>query len=333
MHANNLHSIPEHTPSEGPHWSAEEASGGVLRISAAPVPQQPQQSPVQSLPEASRVHGGTLRHTMGTETVESAAVARHVVTHEGTRGGSVMATVRQDGPARTVELVPGEPSSRTTIAVALREGVIKEVQPGIYADVAGTLQQVEQALQGDQQGPAEAQTAEDPAQAIFDAADAQLFAEAVEPLPQHAFDAAAAGAMLATTLGNSLGDTAITLARNAGIDVQQAREVVEQGVALHEAALARALAPLGLVGERKDAFYEWARNDPRGLQEALEALVHHRDPAGFLRMAGRFAKENPGDLSGWHRAGFETHVTDTGEVLVKRPGTDWLNPAALAKQR
>ncbi len=333
MHSSNFHNIPERSPSSEP-FSAEEASGGVLRVSATPAPQQqPQQSPLHSLPESSRVHGGTLRHTMGTEAVESAAVARHVVTHEGTRGGSVLATLRQDGPARTVELVPGEPSSRTTIAVALREGVIKEVQPGIYADVAGAPQQVEQALQGNQQGPGEAPAAEDPAQAIFDAADAQLFAEAVEPLPQHAFDAAAAGAMLATALGNSLDDTATTLARNAGIDVQQAREVLEQVVALHESALARALAPLGLVGERKDAFYEWARNDPRGLQEALEALVHHRDPAGFLRMAGRFAKENPGDLSGWHRAGFETHVTDTGEVLVKRPGSDWMNPAKLAKQR
>lgn len=332
MHANNFHNIPDRTPSTEPSFTVEEATGGALRVVANTAAQQAQQgNPLQSQPEPTRVHGGTLRHTAGGDAVESAAVARHVVTHEGTRGGSVMATVRQDGPARTVELVPGEPSSRTTIAVALREGVIKEVQPGLYADVAGAPQQAEQALQGPQEATSEA-PAEDPAQAIFSAADSELFAEAVEPLRQDSFDAAVAGSMLAAALGGTLDDVATTLARSEGLDLQQARALVEQGAALHESALARALTARGITGERKDLFYAHCRERPGQLQEALQQLVYRRDPAGFLALAGPFVKANPGDLSKWHSAGFETHVTDEGELLVSQRGKgNWMSPAKLAR--
>lgn len=331
MQSNN---IPAYFPNTDP-FEASEAAGGVLRVSAAPPQHRADtQQQLQSAPESVRVYGGTYR-TTGAGDAESVGIARHVVSHEGTRGGSVMATARQDGATRTAELVPGSPASRTSIAVALREGLIRETSPGVYEDVSGAPAALEQALQGgDPEAPGEGQQ-EDPSAAILDKAEADLFQGAVEFMSQPAFDAATASVMLAATLGGTVDDAVNTLARSEGIDPQRARALIEQGVALNEGALARAVAPRGISGERFEAFKAYCRERPAQLAEALQGLVYQRDPAGFLAMAGKFAQVNEGDdVKAYRAAGLEVHICEDGEVLVKQPGRgDWMSPAKLAKQR
>ena len=274
--------------------------------------------------DSARVYGGTTRH--GAEGGESLQTSRHIVSHEGTAGGSVMATMQRQGLHQTVELIPGQASSRTVLAVALAEGVIRETRPGVYEDVAGKPAAIAADLDA---APAEVNA--DPGAEVFDAADDQTWAAAIEPLAQHAYDATAASAVLAVVTGGDLSDAARTLAGNTGMEPELAQQYVQAGVAMHERAVARAVAPLGIESpERKAEFYAWARGQ-QGLQEAVQRLVHTRDASGFQKLAQAFKRASPGDLSPWTSAGFETHVGFDGDLMVKRAGGNWIKATELAK--
>ncbi len=313
------------TPAVEPR--SEPSHGGVTRVIYGLTPPE---VPL-SRPEPTRVHGGTISHMAGANEVQSADVARHAVSFDGAAGGSVMATKQRQGMHDTVELIPGQPSTRTQIAVALREGLIRQMDGGGYADVVGAPAAMEHAAEAEaaekEQGPA------DPGAEIFAAEDDAEWAAAIDPLPQHAYDAAAASVSLAVVTGADLASAAQALAVDSAIEPALARQYVEAGYAMHERAVAAAVAPLGLgEGSRKEAFYEFAREHPQKLQEAVQRLVHARDPGGFIGLAQQFRRVNPGgEVSALQQAGFETHVDTSGAVLVRRPGGDWVRASDLLK--
>ena len=52
-------------------------------------------APAQSVPESTRVCGGTVRFTNGDVAATETGAARHAVSFDGTAGGSVLATMQR----------------------------------------------------------------------------------------------------------------------------------------------------------------------------------------------------------------------------------------------
>lgn len=281
-------------------------------------------APAPSVPESTRVCGGTVRFTNGdAEATSTGGPARHQVSFDGVAGGSVVATMQRHGQHQTVELVPGQPGSRTQLSVALREGVIRQTQPGIYEDVSGRPEGIVEALNAPAAEPGQAAEEDH-----FDVEDKQDWGRAIEPLPQSSYDAAVASAGLAVATGGGLSRAAHDLASSAGIEVAQAREYVEAGVAIHERTVARAV---GLEGPRKEAFYAHCREHPGPLQDAIQRLVHRRDVSGFVALSKAFNRAQPGDLSSWTAAGFETHMGHDDELMVRHGSGDWVMAKELGR--
>lgn len=281
----------------------------------------PDDTPTTTAPqESSRVIGGAVQMTYGSEPVEAGPVARHVESQQGRHGAPVMSTLRR-GSTDSVELEPGNPASRTSLAVAERDGLIRRNAAGVYEDVLKST--AEPTAASAENDPSDDQPDADAG--VFNAEEDSLWAEDIAPLPQSAYDSAQASvvAVIAHGMG-SVEDTAKSLAKSAGIEPAMALDYVTEGIAMHERTVARALAPLGLTGGRLEEAYAAFRDQPARLQDAIQRLVHQRDPSGFREMATDFRRSNPGDLSAYKAAGFETTVDQqTGEVLVKLPGGDW----------
>lgn len=256
------------------------------------VDDQEAQTHVQPTPgEQTRVIGGAHRITVGQENAEEhGGVSRHTVTHSGIQGGSVLATIRRDGPTQSVELIPGNPASRTDVRVALREGLLRLNDAGQLEDAAGQQDLVQQVGQEPQQ-----QRRADPGAEVFDAKLDQMFAAEIEPLPQPAYDTTVARMVAHIAHGTgSVQDMAKALARDAGMEPAAAEELIRNGVWVHQQAVEKALAPMGITGERLQAFYAECKARPGLLQNAIQELVHARNPAAFVKLAQELEAANPG---------------------------------------
>jgi hypothetical protein len=282
--------------------------------------------------ESTRVHNGSLSFQTGTDTGPvHRSQASYIVTHDGTSGGSVMDTLRRDSNGPSVELIPGNPASRTVLAQALKAGLVEEFAPGQYRDA-----QDQQARVGQQQGdpPQDEKAQEDPGAGVFNAEDDREWATAIEPLPQHSFDSAMASGVAVVAHGQgTFEDTAKSLAKSSGMEVDEALAYVSEGYAMYERAVARGLGPLGLCGERLQAFYDSTRENPERLQDALQRVLHGRDVGGFKEMAIAWVVKNPGpEVQALKAAGFEVFVDrETGEALARRAGGDWVSASRLLK--
>lgn len=294
-------------------------NGGFVRYSV-PCPVAEEEAANRVTPEANRVNTGTTRYTIGGG-VEETGVSRHTVSQDGVQGGSVMATLRTDGPTKNVEIEPGNPSSRTSIAVALRMGAIREIGPGLFEDVApGKPGEVLQDLDN----PPAVLPVADPGAECFDADNDKLFSKIIEPLEQHVFDSTAASVTLAVVQGNDLSSAAKSFSQATGMDPDLSRQFVEAGAAHYERTAMAAVSAVGVGESQHEAFKAFARGQQGKLQEAVEKLLHQRDPSGFQEMATAFRRTNPGeDVAVFRAAGFETSFAPDGDLLLKRPGGNW----------
>jgi hypothetical protein len=326
MHNNNQTFLPSAPAQDSIHRapSVQVHGGGVVRVQHGAVqasePQQPR--------EMSRVHTGPIKLSMGPGgEVRDAGVTRHVHTDTGHSGGSIMGTLRT-GANPSVLLIPGDESSRTSLVVAEREGLIRRNAAGHYEDVA-VAAVAEAARQGLQPGAAE-QPTEDPSAGAIDAEEEALWAQDIEPLSQPGFDRATASAVGLIAHGTgSVEDIADNLARSEGIDPALANEYVSEGIAMGQRIVDRALAPLGLTGDRLAQFYEAVKQQPAKLQDALQRVAHARDVGGFTALAAEW-KAQTADLSVWKAHGFQAAVDpQTGDVLVQRGTGPWVKASAL----
>lgn len=238
----------------------------------------------RDLPQ-SRVYAGPVKFTAGdTEAQHSGSYARHVVSHDGVQGGSLVATLRSEGAARTVELEPGNPASRTRLEVALREGLVREVAPGRYEDA--TRQQAPQQQQTQQPAPTEPQQSPN-----FSTEEVSHFEQIIDPLPQHSYDRAVAALTVTAVNGTGTFEAAAqTLAESAGMEPSRALEVINAGYAVHEAAVARSVAQMGIQGAHKEAFYDFCQTKPRQLHEAIQNLTARRSTSGFDTLAAEYLR-------------------------------------------
>jgi hypothetical protein len=245
-----------------------------------------------------------------------------------------MATLRHEGGQQTIETEPGNPASRTVIATALREGLIRETWPGHYEDAAPVSAPAREGTGEPLEAPDA--NADDKPYAYLDAKELGIWQQEVEPLPQAAYDAAVAGAIAVITRGGAAGEfddfdpVVRQLAEAAGMEPDRARELVEVGAEWHAASLARALQEEGLLSQDSvPSFYESVRGSPK-LPQALQELMLLGSTNGFRALALEF-KRTEGHQT--HetlrkqlaREGFESRVDrDTGDILVQRGSGPWV---------
>jgi hypothetical protein len=240
--------------------------------------------PQPTIQPTARVVGGTERFTAGAGS-ESMGPANYVASQAGVAGGSVAATLQGYGAQRSVELEPGNPASRTLVAHAIRDGLLIRDYAGNLIDAPDQAERV-----ADAQKQPEEQKQEDPGEGHFDADADKAWAAAIEPLPQHAYDGAAASVIGAVTTGNwGLDRVAEGLAKSASLEPGEARAFVEAGYQMHRAVVDRTAASVGIDGPLLQQFYADARSRPGELQNALQELVLRRDVSAFKRMASQFA--------------------------------------------
>lgn len=284
---------------------------------------------MQAPPESARVNTGPVRWSASTG-AQSVGVARYQVGAEAPRSGSVMATLQRQNGMATVELEPGNPSSRTIISTALRDGIVRETFPGIYEDMAapatGPQQQSEQ------------ETAEPPGEAsLFDQREAAIWQEEIAPLSQASYDSAVAGTVAAVVTGEGdIEGVARRLAEANGMQPEQALEFVETGIEWHQRTLTNDLAKQGLVTQdNAQAFYDSLHGNPR-LTEAMQQLafegrsdVFQELALGWKRTAAQATATSLREQLARH--GMEVTVDHaTGELMTQRPGGKWVALSELA---
>ncbi len=186
------------------------------------------------------------------------------------------------GAEQSVELEPGNPASRTSVATAVRLGLIRPARGGGFEDVTDQAQVREAVLAEPQEVPQE-----DPGTGLFSESEDRAYAQLIDPLPQHAYDGALAVMVGAVAHGQGTQeDAAAKLSEVAGIDPSQAVEMVEAAHAHYSRVVARALAPMGLTAGNLEAAYAYMQaNEPAKLQDAIQRLTHGRDVGGFKVLA------------------------------------------------
>ncbi len=238
-----------------------------------------------------------------------------------------MATVRSNtGSARidkssTVDIG----GMRVSLPVAETLGAITRNANGIYEDVGGASapglgQQLEQEAQAQQQEAAYVPE-------LFDPATEAQWAAEIAPLPQFSFDSAAALAAVAVTDADSY-DTwdslSIRLAKDAGIEPDQAAELVEMGYRNYEGQTAKAIATVGVDSADKKNFYSWLQETkPAELTKATQQLIGIRQTSQFKALAVQYLTEkHTAQLPEWRARGFTNSTVDrkTGALLVGMPG-------------
>lgn len=315
------------------HNSVVTQQGSVTRVSHGhPAPEQGTVDANASYMASTRVAGQVHRLVNGME-VQTSRVTRHQEGLPSQAGSSIMATLQRVGAHQSVELIPGNPGSRTSLQTAIRDGLVRPVGPGIFVDAEAAAPA--QARQS-QQVPAKGQEGAQEAApfAWVDQNDMALWNEDVAAIPQHAYDSAVASVVALASGGNgSLDAVASRLAETQGMEPAVAQQYVTEGVAFYKDSLSRDLVKsVGLPKDQVEQFYHWAKGKPT-LQKALSQLMHEGKSAEFRSMALAYKREsagNAGGLAAFKAAGFETQVDrDTGDLLVRKPGKSWVKAKDL----
>lgn len=243
--------------------------------------------------------------------------------------GSIMATLRRDGRGSSVELIPGNPSSRTKLETAVRDGLVREISKGIYVDAQATQLQP---MQPQQQPAKEAEAATDtPQESIFNKADMAAWNEDLEPIPQTSFDSAVAGTLAAITAQDRgrLDHVASSLAESAGMEPELAREYVNSGIQFYTETVARDLMKnMGMTKAQAYAmFNELGTKGHPKLTQAMQEVAHQGRSDTFRELARQFKAKSvtKGQAKVFQDAGFDT-TTDarTGDLMVRRGKGAWV---------
>jgi len=263
-------------------------NGSMTRMTIGAV-EQPQSLTAPAEYQPNRVASGVTKLTIGssgTNSIEQSGVTRHQ-TYNQRSSDSVMGTLERVNGKDTVELIPGNAASRTGIQQAFKDGLITPIGNGHWANASEgrnsgyqptQQQQNQQATSGSATGDnTTEQLQSDPGAGIFNPAEDAEWAEWIEPLPQFAFDGAAAGVTAAVLAGDEgFERAAAQLAEQAGIEPELANEYVQAGYDMHERLVAKEAAAMGVTD--KAGFYSWLRESKaQALHRAVQSLSASRD--------------------------------------------------------
>ncbi len=275
-----------------------------------------------------RVNTGAIRVTVG-HGAQDIGVSRHVVGRDDSTPASVAQSFRRMGPQASVQLIPGDESSRTDVQSAARMGLIRQDEHGRWIDVAAPAQGQQAPQPETKQEPAQ-----DPGADYFAAEDDATWAQMIDPLPQQAYDSSVSRAMGLIAYGTGdLQSVAHALARDGGIEPSRALELVEDGIELHRRAVVKALAKDGMDESRVGEFFSSLKARPDALHAALQRLTMGRDVGGFVELARAFDVANPSaDMKALEAMGFEVSRDPQANELMARPrgsGRAWVSAKAL----
>jgi hypothetical protein len=269
-------------------------NGNVTRVQHG-APSADTASPVAAPYEPNRVGNGAYRLDMHSGELSQSGVTKYAVGQDRDIS-SVAATLQIVNGQQTVELIPGNPASRTNIKQAIADGLIEPVGPGLWRDKGQVAAAPDKASEGPK-GGLEDQQQVDPGAGVFDPEDDQAWNVDIEPLPQHAYDSAMASATVAILSGSDNLEAATTkLAEQAAIPVELAAEYTEHGYAMYERVVAKEVAKAGVEADQKEAFYSWVREHKgKALQHAIQSLTMGRNVQPFVQLAHEFrTKANRG---------------------------------------
>ncbi|WKB55966.1 hypothetical protein [Eleftheria terrae] len=275
----------------------EHLAGGALRVTAGAQP-EPVAQPNHIEP-AAQVHQGSYRSTAG-GTAEHVGFARASISTAAPAqesGGSIMATLRNDaGPGGSTVDVGG---LRTSLASAAALGFLVRLPSGQYVDVnsaasgiaapasaTSPVQQLQQSFEQQEQTSA-------PQPELASPDQEEAWAEDIEPLPQHAYEGALAGAASVVSTGNEEGwaHVANSLAESSGISREMAWEYVQGGFDFFKGQVNAALVSQGLGAEELEDFYEYLQtNRPDRLSSAINELTLARSTQLFRQFAGEWVR-------------------------------------------
>lgn len=308
--------------------------GGVTRVQLGQMPEDPAFQ--TAIPHTSTRVGGSVTRFSGVtgEAESTSGFSRYqyptdVQNHEGT----VSKTLRIEGGNRTVQLIPGDESSRTLVSVAIRDGLIAEVSPGVFLDHFDPVD-----VQS-QQAATDKPASTDPLdETVFDKGEYAIWAGETASIPDHSYDRAVAGvtAALSTANPEKLEGVVRALAQAEGMEPAQAQELIDTGIEWHAASLSKDLQKtMGMTAAQVDGLYDQLRerSHPR-LAEAIQRLAVIGRSDVFREIALEFKRQSAEatDMSNFHKAGFETRVDrDTGDMLVRRGQGAWMTLAQLSK--
>jgi hypothetical protein len=221
--------------------------------------------------------------------VVQGGVTRHNTFHDRNTS-TVAATLQRVNGHDTVELIPGMSGSRTHVRTAINDGLIIPIGNGQYQDRGASVNSPAPAAS--QAAPVAAPQGDpvDPGVGVFSPSEDEDWNAAIEPLPQHSFDSAAASITAAILSGaNNLDRAATQLAESAGIEPGLAAQYVQEGYEMHERIVAREAAALGVTD--KEGFYAWMQEHKvRPLQNAVQCLSAARDVQPFRTLALEYTR-------------------------------------------
>lgn len=264
--------------------------GSLTRVDHYQAPSSPLQT---SAPEPTTVGNSLQRITYreGEMTTEQMGVSRYQAGQPEPGNKSVMATFQRIRGMETVELSPGDPTSRTVVPMALKLGLIEDLGGGRYRDArrpfehapsavaaAETEQVVEQQQQAHQEfaGPDEG---------FFNAEEDKAYAQDIADIPQGAYDSAVALATVASLDGTDLSKVEERLSKQAGMARETAAQLVGAAYDMYRETVVRAMVPEGISVDQAPAFFAYCRTRPRELQNAIGKLTAGRDLSGFRQLA------------------------------------------------
>jgi hypothetical protein len=258
--------------------------GGLTRITIGATT-QPSEATPSAPQESSRVLSGPIRHSMHTGETSQAGVVKYTEGQDSAK--TVMATLKRDSRGPSVELEPGNPASRTLLSIAVKEGLVEPVGDGQYRDRPGSG---EPAQEASPENPQPTKATEPDLGPAFDPVEANDWVEAIAPLPQHSFDAAAASVTAAVLTGaDNLTSAATKLAESAGLPPQLAQSYVEEGFAMYSRLVEGDAKSMNITDTK--AYFDWMR-DSKGhaLQEAMQSLVAQNDISKFRTLALEYGR-------------------------------------------
>ncbi|MHB1175814.1 MAG: hypothetical protein ACYCZJ_11890 [Sulfuriferula sp.] len=255
--------------------------------------------------------------------------------------GDLLATARNNAgsptaqrlPTTTIELEPGNPGSRTSLATAELLGMVTRNAAGEYVAVGKSLAGEPEAAQG-VPGTEQEEGQEPQGPELFSESEEESFNASLSDIPQPLYDQAVISAAMQAATTGDIGDFSAKLAADAGLDVAQVRAVQESGTAMFQAQADKAISGLG-VDPRE--LYDWARSKhPDQLQAAVRNQVTARDLSGYRELAKQYLDHTAPDGDTLKAHGYETrqtpptHDNPKGADLVFVHGT-WMEAKTAAR--
>lgn len=286
-------------------------SGGSIQFSHALAPAAEEVSTAPT----HRVNEGTVRYTMGQANAETTGRAVYQHGAEAPQPvTSIAGTVYRSTFGRAQDMVRLPDGTETSAKAAEAMGLLRR-EGDKWVDVGGSMEQ----LTAETDALPEVQSGE-----AFDPEDLAAWSEDVAPLEQFVYDGTMASTIAAVTTDGNIDKAVRQLTEQGQMDPSLAREYVTEGIGLHERACDKVLLPFLGTADRVAAFRTHLESQPRLFREVIEGLAYGHDTTKLMQEAGTWQRNNAPDLSAWVAAGFETAMSPTGDVLVRRPGGNFV---------